>query len=580
MGGVINIITKTPQKLELEANGGYGTNDTWRYRFSAGDRFWDRLSIQVGYEKEETDGYETTPVVKSISSGGGNVAGGHPMNDKYGDPTRWVVGDKGDNRAERQALNGKVSLDYSKTGRITFSAFSAKNEYDYGPPNTYMGTFGDSSTYAIAGAGQSARFQPNDFISYTGIGKNETDTFSLAFNEVFGPVQFEAQAGLVRVDDRYTLEDGSGTADYYNSKGTLKITENEAWFAEMRGTMPVAESHILTMGTSYRMDESDTNDYDIPFYRSYSGRSSSTFYSGGKAKTWAVFAQDEWRVVDPLTLYLGLRYDSWEVYDGASGEPGSKMDYDSNTESEVSPKVAAVWKALADTTLRASVGHAFRAPTLYELYRTWQSWGTTYRSNANLKPETVWTYEMGVDQHFFGRRTRLSLTGYYNDIEDLIYYMTEGSVKTRANAGKARTRGVEFEASQKLTDWLTLWGNFTYTDAEITDNPTDPDSEGKQVTGIPKTAWNLGVDAHYKWLKGRLVGRYFSKIYNDTDNEDTENGVYGTYEPAFYVDAKLVVTPLKWVDISISVDNIFDEEYYEYYEDYGRTFFAELTLRY
>ncbi|WP_456385541.1 TonB-dependent receptor plug domain-containing protein [Desulfolithobacter sp.] len=580
MGGVINIITRTPEKLELEATGGYGTNNTWRYRFSAGSRFRDRLSIRFGYEEESTDGYETTPVVRSISSGDGNVAGGYPMDDKYGDATRWVVGDKGENGAERRSVNGKLSLDFSDTGNLSITAVSGQHEYDYGPPNTYMGTFGDDSTYAIAAPGQRAQFRPNDFIGWTGIGKNKTDTYTLSFKELFGQVEINAQAGTVQVDDRYTLETGSGSADYNNSPGSMKITENESWFGELRGDVPLGDSHLLTLGTSYRTDSADTNDYDIPFYRSYSGSGPSIFYSGGHSKTWALFAQDEWQLLDPLTMYLGLRYDSWKVYDGASGVPGAETGYDSNTESELSPKIAAVWKPFADTMVRASVGHAFRPPTLYELYRTWQSWGTTYQSNPDLKPETVWTYEMGIGQYFFDRKTRLSLTGYRNDIDDLIYYQVDGSTKTRQNAGKARTYGLELEASHRVTDWLSLWGNFTYTDARIIDNPTDPGSEDKRITGIPETAWNIGLDARYKWFRGSLIGRYCSKIYNDSDNEDTAEGVYGTYEPAFFMDAKLTVTPLKWMEVSLSVDNILDEEYYQYYKTDGRTFFAELTVRY
>ncbi len=577
MGGVINIITKTPQKLELEASGGYGTHDTYRYRLSAGNRFRDRLSIRLGYEEESTDGYPTIPVRRTISSGTGDVSGGYPMNDKYGEPKYWVVGDKGDNGAQRRSINGKLSLDFSETGNLCFTASSGRYEYDYGPPHTYMGTF---EGYAIAGPNKRARFRPNDFISYTGISRNDSDAYSLAFKELFGPVEINAQAGTVQIDDRYTLESGSGSDDYYNSPGELKITECETWFGEIRGDVPLGQSHLLTLGVSYRTDEADTNEYDIPFYRSYSGRGPSTFHSGGNSRTWAVFAQDEWRIFDPLTLYLGLRFDSWKVYDGASGTPGSETQYDSNTESELSPKVAAVWKPLANTALRASVGHAFRPPTIYELYRTWQWWSTTYQSNPDLKPETMWAYELGVEQYFFDKRTRLSLTGYRNDIEDLIYYRTEGSTKIRANAGKARTYGLEIEASQKVTDWLTLWTNYTYTDAEITDNPTEPESEGKQVPGIPKHTWNIGLDTQYKWFKGSIVGRYFSKIYNDSDNRDTEEGVYGTYEPAFVADAKISVTPLKWMEISLSVDNIFDKEYYEYYKTDGRTFFAELTLRY
>lgn len=502
------------------------------------------------------------------------------MDDKYGVPKRWVVGDKGKNGAENQSFNAKTSFDFSDTGKVSFTGIWGRHEYDYGRPNTYMGTFGDNSTYAIVGSGQRARFRPSDFISYTGMGKNETQTYSLAFEEIFGPVKIHAQVGTVIVDDRYTQPSGTGLYYYYNSPGTLKVTENEAWFTELRGGLPIGKSHILTMGSSFRMDKSDTDDYNIPFYRSFSNKGPSAFYSGGKSQNYALFAQDEWKMFDPLTLYLGLRYDWWKVYSGASGAPGSEIEYESNKESEFSPKVAAVWKALVNTTLRGSVGHAFRPPSLYELFRTWTSSGITYKSNPNLKPETVWTYEAGVDQYFFDKRTRISLTGYRNDIDDLIYYRTEGSTKIRTNAGQARTYGLELELSQKVTNWLTLWGNFTYTDAKITESPTDPAGEGKRVTGIPKTAWNLGMDVHYKWLKGRLVGRYFSKIYNDSDNKDTENGVYATYEPAFFVDGKLTVTPLKWMELSLSVDNIFDKDYFLYYMPMGRSWFGEITLRF
>jgi iron complex outermembrane receptor protein len=412
------------------------------------------------------------------------------------------------------------------------------------------------------------------------MGENETGIYTLSFEEIIGPVKVHAQAGAVLADDRYTQPSGTGLYYYDNSPGTMKVTESEAWPMELRGDLPIGKSHILTIGTSFRLDTSDTDDYNIPFYRSYNGKGSSTFYSGGKSQTYGVFAQDEWRLFDPLTLYLGLRYDWWKVYSGASGVPGSEIEYESNKESEFSPKAAVVWKALSNTTLRGSVGHAFRPPNLFELFRTWTSSGVTYESNPNLKPETVWTYEAGIDQYFLDKWTRISLTGYLNMIDDLIYFRTQGSIRERTNAGQARTYGVELELSQKVTNWLTLWGNFTYTDAKIRESPTDPASQGERVTGIPEYAWNAGLDIQYKWLMGRLQGRYFSKIYNDSDNRDTANGVFGTYEPAFFMDAKLTAIPLKWVELSFSVDNIFNKKYYEYYLPKERTFFAECTLRY
>ncbi len=579
MGGVINIITKTPEKLELKATAGYGTHDIRKYGFSAGNRFMDKLSLRVGYEYEGTDGYVTTPVVASISTGTGNTSGGYATTDKYGNP-RWVLGDKGDNGAERYNINGKVILDYSDTGRLALTAVAGHHEYDYGPPHTLMGTFGDMTTYADAGTNRRARFRPNDFINYTGIGENDDQTYTLSLDQHIGSVGLHFQAGTTRGKDHYTVESGSGLDDYYNSAGTLSETDKEGWFSELRASTPLAQSHLITLGVSYRTDKSDTDQYTVAFYRSYGDITDHTYYAGGKNRIWGVFIQEEWQAAQPVTVYVGGRYDTWQAYDGASGTPGALTSYDESSDSALSPQAAVVWKAASFTTLRASVGQAFRPPTLYELYRTWQSSSGISYSNPELEPETVWAYEVGVDQYFFDKRTKLSLTGYRNDVEDLIYDKAIGSDKIRQNAGKASTCGLEFELSQKITSWLTLWGNFTYTDAKITDNPTDPDSEDKQVTGIPEKTWNIGLDATCGWLKAGLVGRYFSKVYGDSDNGDTAEGVYGTYEPAFLMDAKVTLFPWKWGQIAVSVNNVFDETYYQYYHSEGRTVLAELTLRY
>jgi iron complex outermembrane receptor protein len=579
MAGVVNIISKTPEKLEMGLTGGIGSDDTRRYRFNIGDRFWDRLSVQFGAEDESTDGYITTPVVRSVSSGKGNVSGGSATTDRNG-KDNWIVGDMGKNGAEHQSVNGKVHYDFSDTGAVNFSAFYGRHEYDYDAPHTYMGTFGDRSTYAIAQSGYRASFQPNDFISGTGIGRTEKQGYGLSANELIGPVKLNANASYQYYDDRYTLETGSGAADYDDSPGMLKITGADTWYGDLQGTLPLGDSHLLTVGGSYRYDDATTDDYNIPFYRSYDGPRDFYFTSGGKAKAWSFFAQDQWSIIEPVTLYLGFRYDNWNVFDGFSGAPNDKTRYNDTTKDSWSPRAAVVWKALSDTTLRATVGHAFRPPTLMELYRTSTSSGLTYYSNPNLKPETVWSYEAGIEQFFFDHRTKISLTGYRNDIEDLIQYRSEGNTRTRTNISESQTYGLEFEASQKITDWLNLWANYSYTDAQVKDNPTDPSSEGKQVTGIPKHMYSIGLDLNYDPVKVWLAGRYFSKSYSNSDNSDTTEGVYGGYDSAFLMDGKVTWSPLKWVDFSLAVDNILDNDYYEYYAMSGRTFMFELTLKY
>ncbi len=580
MGGVINIITRTPKKLEAKLAAGYGSNGTYRYKASAGERLMDRFSLRLGYENESTDGYPTTPVVRTVSAGAGTTEGGYAMNNTDGSAGRWVVGDKGDNGAEKQSFDLKGVYDVSDTGKLSLSGIFGRHKYDYGAPHTLMGTFGDANTYAIAGDNQRARFQPYDFMSMTGISLNETGVFSLSYTDVFGKIKVTALTGTVRTDDMYTTASTAGAVDDYdNAAGTKSKTECDAWFSEIRADIPLGSSHVLTAGLSHRVDDSDTHSYAIPFYRSFDNAGPSTYYAGGKDRVWAVFAQDEWTVAEPFSIYLGARYDAWKVSDGKSGDPSALTSYDSNDDSQVSPKAAFVYKPLSGMAVKGSAGTAFRAPTLYELYRTWVSGSTTYQSNPNLKPETAVCYDLGVEQTLFDKTTRFALTGFRNEIEDMIYYRTTvdggNTTKARINAGEARTYGLEAEVSQKIGRMVSVWGNYTYTDAKITKNETDPDSEGKTVTGIPENAWSLGADLTSRWVKCGVSGRYFSKIYNETDNGDTEEGVYGSYENAFFMDAKVTVTPVTWLNVSLSVDNILDEDGYQYYKLDGRTWFFE-----
>jgi hypothetical protein len=50
--------------------------------------------------------------------------------------------------------------------------------------------------------------------------------------------------------------------------------------------------------------------------------------------------------------------------------------------------------------------------------------------------------------------------------------------------------------------------------------PRTPESEDKRVPGIPKTGFNLGWMPNTSGIKGSLIGRYYGKIYNDSDNSE------------------------------------------------------------
>jgi len=91
---------------------------------------------------------------------------------------------------------------------------------------------------------------------------------------------------------------------------------------------------------------------------------------------------------------------------------------------------------------------------------------------------------------------------------------------------------------------------------------------------------NLGGELTYGPFGLTVTGRYVSKRYGKDDNSDTVDEVFRSWDPFFVVDAKVSWKPFEWATVSLSVDNLFDEDYYSYYKAPGRTFFGEITLKF
>jgi len=109
------------------------------------------------------------------------------------------------------------------------------------------------------------------------------------------------------------------------------------------------------------------------------------------------------------------------------------------------------------TKLKASAGSGFKAPALQQLYGT-------FGGNANLKPETSFGYDLGVEQSLFDGAVTGGVTWFQNNIKNLIVSGPAPAFQLM-NVGRARTDGVESFIAWKLLDTLTLRADYTYTDA-------------------------------------------------------------------------------------------------------------------
>jgi len=94
------------------------------------------------------------------------------------------------------------------------------------------------------------------------------------------------------------------------------------------------------------------------------------------------------------------------------------------------------------------------------------------------EPEDVEAFEVGFKGRV-GERARFSLSGYINDISQYqlttpVASITGGNVNSVAtNQGNAEIKGVEFEGSYDLNDYLRVGGSYAWTDAEFTSGCDD-----------------------------------------------------------------------------------------------------------
>jgi outer membrane cobalamin receptor len=90
----------------------------------------------------------------------------------------------------------------------------------------------------------------------------------------------------------------------------------------------------------------------------------------------------------------------------------------SGNDNVFSPSIAAAYTLTHTTRLRASAGHGFRLPTYVDLYYA----DPTTIGNPNLKPESSWSYEAGIDWTPTNSRLTLTATVFRLQQKDSIDY--------------------------------------------------------------------------------------------------------------------------------------------------------------
>ncbi|MFA5556988.1 MAG: TonB-dependent receptor [Flavobacteriaceae bacterium] len=205
----------------------------------------------------------------------------------------------------------------------------------------------------------------------------------------------------------------------------------------------------------------------------------------------------------------------------------------------------------------------FRIPTFNDLY--WVTGG-----NSDLKPET--SYQAEITNEFRIKNFKISLTGFYNRLEDMLRWIPSGSLWNPTNTDEVEIFGFEAGLSYSKNigkHTVELNGNYGHTSSK--DKKTD-----KYLVYVPVHKANTSVLYGYQNLN--LYGEflYVGEIFTRSDNNSKYNiDAYQVYNLGADYTFK------KHYTIGVKVQNMLNT-YYESVESRplpGRNFMMYLNFR-
>lgn len=583
VGGVVNVMTRMPEKREIFFKSGYGSSwdrgvapdDLRSFYVSGGDRVSDNASFLVSYGYKATNGYSPDLEVTSAVPPEGSTGWQATTNHK--EAARYLVGDRGDKTWWDENISLKAGYDLSDKTKLRFSFTNFRFEYDYDDPNTYLKDEAGNTAWSYTG------FSEGNFLSPGARSAHEDRRYALNFQTQIDNFQIIGTFGYIDRPVYYYLTPSTSEATLSGGPGKISSTTAANYNADLAVNFPVGNRQLITVGFAHQHGNAEKKEYNLSDWDHKDSKTDMTFNADGKDQTWSVFFQDEIDILTNLSAYLGFRQDWWKSYDGYTNFVGNDdypIHYPSRTADAFSPKAALVYQPFEMTTLRSSVGRSFRAPSIYELYSVFISRGVTTMAGPDLAPELTTSWDMGIEQRLWSG-AKIGVTYFKNDMKDLVYSQTKTETLTeRVNIGKAESQGVELEIQQRFSKDLKLFANYTYTDSEVTENASKPSLVGKKLVMVPDHMFNAGGHYSHGPFTVSLTGQYVSKRYRLDDNSDEADDVFTVYDPYFLLDARVGYNVTTFVELSFSMDNILDEDYFSYYKAPGRSWFSELTLRF
>lgn len=295
----------------------------------------------------------------------------------------------------------------------------------------------------------------------------------------------------------------------------------------------------------------------------------------------AAFFNFDIALTDALSLELGGRYveeekDATHVQDDMTGIFGSTSFARSRTDDDFSPTVSLSYEAQAGYTLYGRYAEGFKSAGFNTDF-------VSAGSNLEVEPEKARSFEIGFKSPLFDNRAQLNLAAFTTEYEDLQLSQIAGAGVSLNNAAEAEISGVEADLTAVIGEFWDLNASLGLLDATYDDfpgcpvpgaetGPTVANCSGNFLNLAPEVTAQLGAQFTYPvsntldWI-GRADANYRSEVFFEPQNSDRLSGDGRTL-----LNLRTGIVSDKGWEIFAWANNVTDETYVNFADDRSAIF--------
>lgn len=267
----------------------------------------------------------------------------------------------------------------------------------------------------------------------------------------------------------------------------------------------------------------------------------------------SLYGQARLALSDPIRLILGARVSNWKT---ENHDAGTTQSYDA----EVLPYLGLTGDLNDNWTAYASYSTIFSPQTARDIQGDF------------LRPRKGKQYEVGLNGAFFGDNLTTHFALYRIEDENRAMQDPDNPMVSIAS-GKVRSQGFEAEISGALTPNWQLTAGYAYTSTRYV--AAEDDLEGKAFApAFPRHTFSLWTK--YTFDQPSLRGLSLAAGMRVNSESRLEQSGYTWVRPGYAVfDAQLGYRYNEHMDITFTVNNLFDKYYYERIGPTRQTYFGE-----